>query len=34
MPYSITEVADMRGVHARTIQRWELSGKITKSRRD
>lgn len=34
MPYSITEVADMLGVHARTIQRWELSGKIPKARRD
>lgn len=34
MEYTITQVAEMLQVHARTIQRWESSGKIAKAKRD
>jgi chromosome partitioning protein len=34
MEYTITQVAEILAVHARTIQRWELAGKVPKARRD
>ncbi|MBI2421940.1 MAG: AAA family ATPase [Candidatus Hydrogenedentes bacterium] len=34
MPYTITQVAEILGVHPRTLQRWEASGKVPKVARD
>jgi chromosome partitioning protein len=34
MSYSITQVAEMLGVHPRTIHRWESSGKVPPAPRD